>query len=212
MDESERSELADLRRRAYGRGGEEGRGAEAGLDAPARARLRLLEERAATGGQARPVVVDPVPRRAAARIGRRAVVLWAASLVLTAAAVLAAASWFSSAADADVAVLPLNATQRWAGSGFAEAVATDDFSGLTVVRSEGGGPADDPDLCLLVVATAPSDGNVLVDGCSAGSFPATAQLTVASGMPDALVARFGEGRGLRFTLDGDTVTVQTDAP
>ncbi|NQX18122.1 hypothetical protein [Rathayibacter sp. VKM Ac-2857] len=223
MDESERGELAELRRRAYGRG------TGPALAAPERARLRLLEGRAVPG-TARPEPRDPhheptetpetssaeppspetPPPPVAGRFRRRVTVLWALSLVATAVVASALTAGVTGPADPVVAVLPLSASDRWTGSGFADVVATEDFHGLTFLRSSGGGPPTSPDQCLVGVPTESDDGGLVVNGCSAGSFPAVAQTTVRNGMPEQLVAEFGEGTGLRFTLDGDTVRVQTD--
>ncbi|NRG42526.1 hypothetical protein HRK28_16555 [Rathayibacter sp. VKM Ac-2835] len=223
MDESERRELAELRRRAYGRGA----GPE--LEAPEQARLRLLEGRAAPGpahpdphephrepaeapetSAPVPPSPEPPPPAVAGRIRRRVTVLWALSVVTTAVVASAATVWVTGSADPVVAVLPLSASDRWTGSGFADVVATEDFHGLILLRSSGGGPPTSPDQCLVAVPTESDDGGLVVNGCSAGSFPAVAQTTVRNGMPEELVAEFGEGTGLRFTLDGDTVRVQTD--
>ncbi|MDY0912984.1 hypothetical protein [Rathayibacter festucae] len=218
MDESERGELAELRRRAYGRG------TGPALEAPERARLRLLEGRAVPG-TGRPKPRDPhdeapeepetpsleqAPAPVAGRIHRRVVVLWALSLVATAVVASALTAAVTGPADPVVAVLPLSASDRWTGSGFADVVGTEDFHGLTFLRSSGGGPPTSPDQCLAGVPTESDGGALVVNGCSAGSFPAVAQTTVRNGMPEQLVAEFGEGTGLRFTLDGDAVRVQTD--
>ena len=219
-DEQEQSELDGLRRRAYGRG------AGPALDAPGWARLRLLEERAAPTAATRPAdrAAEPEPTPpvesasaeptttppAAVPVRRRLAVLWALSLVATAVLAGLTTAWATSSTARDTAVLPLSASDRWTGSGFADVVATEDFYGLTFLRSSGGGPPDDLDLCLVAVPTETSGGGLVINGCSAGSFPAVAQTTVRAGMPEPLVTEFGEGTGLRFTLDGDTVRVRRD--
>ena len=221
-DEREQDELDGLRRRAYGRG------AGPALDASGWARLRLLEERAAPTAVSRsadraadPEPAPPVesasaepvtapPPAAPVRSGRRLAVLWALSLVATAVLAGLTTAWATSSTSRDTAVLPLGASDRWTGSGFADVVATEDFYGLTFLRSSGGGPPDDLDLCLVAVPTETSGGGLVINGCSAGSFPAVAQTTVRAGMPEPLVTEFGEGTGLRFTLDGDTVRVRRD--
>ncbi|NQX03455.1 hypothetical protein HQQ82_01425 [Rathayibacter sp. VKM Ac-2856] len=231
-DEQEQSELDGLRRRAYGRG------AGPALDAPGWARLRLLEERAAPTAVSRPAdrtaepePMPPVesasaeptsaesasaeptttpPAAVPVRSGMLLAVLWALSLVATAVLAGLTTAWATSSTARDTAVLPLSASDRWTGSGFADVVATEDFYGLTFLRSSGGGPPDDLDLCLVAVPTETSGGGLVINGCSAGSFPAVAQTTVRAGMPEPLVTEFGEGTGLRFTLDGDTVRVRRD--
>ena len=222
QDEQEQSELDGLRRRAYGRG------AGPALDAPGWARLRLLEERAAPTAVSRsadraadPEPAPPVesasaeptttpPAAVPVRSGMLLAVLWALSLVATAVLAGLTTAWATSSTARDTAVLPLSASDRWTGSGFADVVATEDFYGLTFLRSSGGGPPDDLDLCLVAVPTETSGGGLVINGCSAGSFPAVAQTTVRAGMPEPLVTEFGEGTGLRFTLDGDTVRVRRD--
>lgn len=236
-DEREQGELNRLRRRAYGRGPGpaldapgwarlrllEERAAPSAASRPADRAADPEPMPPVGSASAEPAFAEPEsaepgsvetatapPAAAPVRSGRRLAVLWALSLVATAVIAGLATAWATSSTSRDTAVLPLGASDRWTGSGFADVVATEDFYGLTFLRSSGGGPPDDLDLCLVAVPTETSGGGLVINGCSAGSFSAVAQTTVRAGMPEPLVAEFGEGTGLRFILDGDTVRVQRD--
>ncbi len=53
-------------------------------------------------------------------------------------------------------------------------------------------------------------GNFVYGGCGAGIFPATVELVVADGMPDAFVERFPIGTSVQFVFDGENVGVFAD--
>lgn len=219
MDESERTELEGLRRRAYGRD------ATAGIDAEARERLRLLEGRAEpvehagtlstssgqqaaarAGAQSSGDGSRRAPASFAGRLGGTGIALWAVSIVATGLLVFAATVWATGDRGREVGELQLREAEQGADSGFGDALTTDDFYGLTVIRTE-----DSREFCLLVFPTDSADGGLASRGCTAGSFPAVVQMTVAEEMPAQLVAEFREGTGLRFSLDGETVKVQSDS-
>ena len=48
-------------------------------------------------------------------------------------------------------------------------------------------------------------------GCRAGGFPAIAQVTINSDMPDELRAQFPADSALRFVYDGDSLGVFLDS-
>ncbi|PPI24005.1 hypothetical protein C5D34_10720 [Rathayibacter sp. AY1B1] len=161
MDDQRPDELAELQRRAYGRGSDIER------DPGALARLSALEARVRPApGTARPdaaapgngITEDAAPDDAAPpadasadeaseplghappRRSRRRSLLLLAALAAT-AAVAVGASLLATAGDGqpgrEVAVLPLsNGTDLpgWEGLGFDGSVTTEDFGGLTVVR------------------------------------------------------------------------------
>lgn len=224
MSESERAELEELQRRTYGRDG------DLGLDRGAQERLRLLRGDVPLGegaGSSDPSfrdlrttspeeVVTPgdasssIRLAGPTRLGKRWIGLWAASVVATALIVLAGTIWATGAPGREVAALQLSESEKWAENGFADAFATDDFHGLTILRT--GGSEGGPGSCLVVLSTVSTDGALYINGCSAGSFPASVQATVTPEMPPELVAEYPEGSGLHFSIDGDTVKVRSDAP
>ncbi|AZZ50215.1 hypothetical protein C5E02_13985 [Rathayibacter rathayi] len=229
MDDRGRDELAELRRRAYGRRPDIDR------DPLARARLVALEagarpvaHEAAPPDVAAPAVEQPdsehtpAPRSARART----VLGWTTALLLTAA--VAATLFVTRAPEPpgrEIAVLPLtNGTDipGWEGLGFDGSVTTEDFGGLTVVRQSRPGDAGltvvrqrrspSTGSCLYIVRTVDPQDGPFFQGCTAGAFPAVAQFTVTSDAPEALRERFPVGTGLRFSLEGDEVRVRADTP
>ncbi|AND17890.1 hypothetical protein C5C18_01445 [Rathayibacter tritici] len=234
MDDHARDELAELRRRAYGRRPDIDR------DPLARARLVALEAGApsATDEPAPPVAATPAleqpdsgdpehppaPRSARARsvLGR------ATALLLTAAVAVGATLLVTRTPEPpgrEVAVLPLtNGTDipGWEGLGFDGSVTTDDFGGLTVVRQSR--PADtgltvvrqrrspSAGSCLYIVRTVDPQDGPFFQGCTAGAFPAVAQFTVTSEASEQLREEYPVGTALRFTLEGNEVHVRADTP
>ncbi|QHC74875.1 hypothetical protein [Rathayibacter sp. VKM Ac-2805] len=239
MDDQRPDELAELQRRAYGRGSDIER------DPGALARLAALEARADSApdavqpDEAAPEETalpadapaddasDPLDHVPPCRSRRRGLLLLAA--LAATAAVAAGATLLATAEDGqpgrEVAVLPLsNGTDLpgWEGLEFDGSVTTEDFGGLTVVRQSR--PADtgltvvrqrrsaSDGSCLYIVRTAEPQDGLFFQGCTAGVFPAVAQFTVTSTAPEALRERFAVGTSLRFTLEGDEIRVRSDAP
>ena len=186
-------ELRELQRRAYGR--------RPDLEPRELARLRALE----SGGPLLAEEPEPAPRPP---ISRPIALLWAASLVVAVAAGAGAALWATTAPDHEVASLPLTPAEDLPRFGGAEStLASEPFHGLRLVKRPSG---DDGGACLSVVLAASGESVIVSSGCSARSFPATAQLTVSSSLPAELREEFGEGSGLRFVLEGETVHVRSD--
>lgn len=160
----------------------------------------------------------------------RVTALWMLSLV--AAAVLAAGATYTlthmapvptSNGQPQIATLepdPLvEVPAGWMGAGPSSLAF--EFYGLTLFETTGGfgGPGTD---CFAVVASEQlpepgSDANSwsysgnFYTGCRAGGFPATVQLEISSGAPEALRSRFGDDGALQFVLDGGRVGVYLDA-
>jgi hypothetical protein len=192
---TDEDELRELQRRAYGR--------RPDLEPRELARLRTLE----SGGPLLAEEPDSAPRP---QIGRPLALLWAASLVVAVAAGAGAGAtlWATTAPDHEVASLPLAPAEDLPRFGGAEStLASAPFHGLRLVKRPSG---DDGGACLSVVLAASGESVIVSSGCSARSFPATAQLTVSSSLPAELREQFGEGSGLRFVLEGETVHVRSD--
>ncbi|CCE74334.1 hypothetical protein [Clavibacter nebraskensis] len=230
MDEAQRGELRELRRRAYG--------PRPDLDDAELDRLRELEARqggtavasspvrAAAPGTppaARPAgpaleehipAVDhsddddalasgpPAPRR------RGTAILWAASALVAVGATVALTSGFASMTDREVATVALDPDRpvpdRWDAWYQDVATGVGEFHGLTVIGLEN--PEDDA-ACVTVVAPRFARGTNPVGGCAAGSFPARGVLTVTGDMPAELRDEFPEGTALEFVLEGGSVRV-----
>ncbi|OOB91437.1 hypothetical protein [Rathayibacter sp. VKM Ac-2630] len=222
MDEPAHDELRALQRRAYGRGPD--------LAPGEWSRLRALEAAAAPRSgpvsrgpvaEAAPVATedpfgetDPAPpdaapgtpRSASARLPRlllRAAALVAAALLGAGVTTLAAGS--DSREVATLRLAPADDLAGWGGS--EDTLASDDFHGLRVVKRPSG---EDGGSCLYVVPAESDASGIVYSGCSARSFPATAQLTVSPSLPSELRDAFGDGSGLRFVLAGETVHVSSD--
>jgi hypothetical protein len=225
-----RSELAELRRRAYG----PGRDADpADLD-----RLRVLEERAVARPSApapsavetapahaasravvdhvdqAPVHPDPVPSRP--RLRRRLAVLWAASVVVAVALTAVLVSAVTAPAGREVAVvrfdpdqdLPVYMRDYFGGAETGSAR----FHGLTLVRLEGDRSASPriPGECLAIQPARAALSSTEGGGCAAGAFRASAQFVVNAGAPEELRDVFPVGTALLFDLRGDAVHVRVD--
>ncbi|RIJ52131.1 hypothetical protein DZG00_06200 [Clavibacter lycopersici] len=230
MDEAQRSELRELRRRAYG--------PRPDLDDAELDRLRELESgqggaaaaaRTAPGVSAStdpalhervPAAVlsavpaedeDPDHDEPAARPAiprRRTAVLWAASVLVAVGATVALTSGIASVTGREVATVALDPDRpvpdRWDDWYQDVATGVGEFHGLTVIGLEN--PADDS-ACVTVVAPRFARGTNPVGGCAAGTFPARGVLTVTGDMPAELRDEFPEGTALEFVLEGGSVRV-----
>ncbi|MCJ1709842.1 hypothetical protein MT344_01430 [Clavibacter michiganensis subsp. phaseoli] len=225
MDEAQRSELRELRRRAYG--------PRPDLDDAELDRLRELEARqrpdvvdgSSPAGHARPTagpaeVPDPVvgddgdldaeaDASAALPLRRRrtTAILWAASVVVAVGATVALSSGLG-VGGREVGVVALDPDRavpsRWDDWYQDAATGVGDFRGLTVIGLVN--PEDDA-ACVAVVAPRPARSGSQAGGCAAGSFPARAVLTVDDDMPSELRDAFTEGTALEFVLEGRSVRV-----
>ncbi|MBF4622943.1 hypothetical protein [Clavibacter sp. VKM Ac-2872] len=229
MDEAQRSELRELRRRAYGPRPDLG---DAGLD-----RLRQLEARqggAAAGSAASesagaPVAAPPAApaepspderdaavedldedaaTRSASSRRRRTAILWAASVLVAVGATVALTSGLASMTGRDVGTVALDPDRpvpdRWDDWYQDVATGVGEFHGLTVIGLEN---PDDGQACVTVVAPRFARGANPIGGCAAGSFPARGVLTVTGDMPAELRDEFPEGTALEFVLEGGSVRV-----
>lgn len=231
MDEAQRSELRELRRRAYGPAPD--------LDDAELDRLRELEAgpRAAPRTPARhwaatrdgvagadagdteaaggddddldgPDGPDDEDGPARPRIRRRTTLLWAASVLVAVGAAVAVSSVLGGAAGREVGVVALDPDRpvpdRWDDWYDDAATGVGSFHGLTVIGLVN--PEGDSD-CVTVVAPRFARGSSPVGGCAAGDFPARGLLTVTGDMPAELRDEFPEGTALEFVLDGGSVRV-----
>jgi hypothetical protein len=230
MDEAQRSELRELRRRAYAPAPD--------LDGAELDRLRELEARqgGAAGtashpaGAASPVAppaADPVapapadpalderdadddgaPESRAPASRRRTAILWAASVLVAVGATVALTSGLASMTGRDVGTVALDPDRpvpdRWDDLYQDVATGVGEFHGLTVIGLEN--PEDDQ-ACVTVVAPRFARGANPIGGCAAGSFPARGVLTVTGDMPAELRDEFPEGTALEFVLEGGSVRV-----
>jgi hypothetical protein len=222
-----RSELAELRRRAYGPGRD--------ADPAELERLRVLEERAAARPVApatsaveadsaspaveehvdeAPVHLDPVRSRPRRR--RRLAILWAASLVVAVTLTAVVASALTSPPGREVAVvrfdpdqdLPVYMRDYFGGAETGSAR----FHGLTLVRLEGDRSAS-PRIrgeCLAIQPARAALSSTQGGGCAAGAFRASAQFVVNAGAPEELRDVYPVGTALLFDLRGDAVHVRVD--
>jgi len=170
--------------------------------------------------------LSPTAPASRTRIPRRTRLLWASSVVATAAiaagvtyALTSVAPVAASSGAPQIATLEPTSTVKipagWFGAG-PSSVAFE-FYGLTLFETTGGFAASGND-CFAVIATdqlpaedaATStwsiDGNVY-SGCRVGDFPATAQLAIDSGVPQELRDRFPSGTALQFVYDGERIGV-----
>ncbi|OUE32007.1 hypothetical protein BFL35_02010 [Clavibacter michiganensis] len=225
MDEAQRSELRELRHRAYGPAPD--------LDDDELDRLRALEARqarqaGADAGASAPVPEavpdvpsaadrpDPVPEEAdpddrarpASPRRRRTAILWAASVLVAVGATVTLTTGLASMTGRDVGTVALDPDRpvpdRWDDWYQDVATGVGDFHGLTVIGLEN--PEDDA-ACVTVVAPRFARGGNPVGGCAAGSFPARGVLTVTGDMPAELRDEFPEGTALEFVLEGASVRV-----
>ncbi|MFK3834909.1 hypothetical protein [Microbacterium sp. NPDC087868] len=171
---------------------------------------------------------------ATASVPRRRRVLWALS-VIASAAVAAGVTYAltgvapvsaSSGVPQTTTLHPTTSTAVPQGFfGAAEDTPVYDFYGLTLFHAEGGfggGGSGDTDVCIIAVATeeVPAVDSFdstswgvngpIYNGCSAGAFPATIEVPLRSEAPETLRTRFPEARGVQFVLDGDRVGVFVD--
>lgn len=228
----EDDELAELRRRAYGRRPDIERdpGALARLhDLEARQR-RVANEptpplpnrdepaRAAEDAVDPPEDAVPPPEAAlsarASGAPRRHLLLQLVALAATAALAVGATLLVTRASEPpgrEAAVLPLTSgtdIPGWEDLGFEGALTTEDFDGLTVVKQHSG---RDGGSCLYIVRTVDPREGPFHSGCTANSFPAIAQFTVSDASPEALRDQFPVGTALQFVLRGEEVHVVSDA-
>ncbi|MCM3778582.1 hypothetical protein [Microbacterium hydrocarbonoxydans] len=158
---------------------------------------------------------DPRPRAAWIAVACAAVAVVAAVSASVATAVTAAARPVEPGLVDTIAVDPGADWWDALGERTDGSVLFEDWYGLTFVRNEGWSEIDDQ-RCLLGVPTetvrSASNGFTAIGmECSAGAFPASLQIIVDAGQPDALRDRFPEGAALKFTLRGDTVEVRADS-
>lgn len=231
MDEVQRDELRELRRRAYGPAPD--------LDDADLDRLRELEGRQggaasasrshsegaaspvapSTAHPAGPAPADPVlderdaderdaPASRAPASRRRTAILWAASVLVAVGATVALTSGLATMTGRDVGTIALDPDRpvpgRWDDWYQDVATGVGEFHGLTVIGLEN--PEDDA-ACVTVVAPQFARGTNPVGGCAAGSFPARGVLTVTGDMPAELRDEFPEGTALEFVLEGGSVRV-----
>ncbi|WP_435080753.1 hypothetical protein [Clavibacter michiganensis] len=232
MDEPQRSELRELRRRAYGPAPD--------LDGAELDRLQELEARQGgaagaasashSAGAATPVAPpaahpvapapvapalderdagdDDAPASRAPASRRRTPILWAASVLVAVGATVALTSGLASMTGRDVGTVALDPDRpvpdRWDDWYQDVATGVGEFHGLTVIGLEN--PEDDA-ACVTVVAPQFARGTNPVGGCAAGSFPARGVLTVTGDMPAELRDEFPEGTALEFVLEGGSVRV-----
>ncbi|WP_322410769.1 hypothetical protein [Microbacterium invictum] len=98
-------------------------------------------------------------------------------------------------------------SETWSVRGF------EDFHGMVVMATDRPWLGPGSDECLVI--TAGGDVNYqsqtfqgrLFVGCGAGDFPASAQFTVAPGLPRDLIAEFPVGTPIQFVSDGTRVGV-----
>jgi hypothetical protein len=222
-----RSELAELRRRAYGPGRD--------ADPADLERLRVLEGRAAARPVApaptaveadpaspaveehvdeAPVHLDPVRSRPRRR--RLLAILWAASLVVAVTLTAVVASALTAPPGREVAVvrfdpdqdLPVYMRDYFGGAETGSAR----FHGLTLVRLEGDRSAS-PRIrgeCLAIQPARAALSSTQGGGCAAGAFRASAQFVVNAGAPEELRDVYPVGTALLFDLRGDAVHVRVD--
>jgi len=240
MDEPRHDELRALQRRAYGRGaglapeewtrlraletaaaprsGAASRepGAEAGAAVPRPALPDPATRESALPDRAPPDIAppdaalpDPPPTpHGSAPLRVRRLLLRGAALVAAALLGAGVATWAGSAPEDEVATLRLTPAEDLPGWGGSEdTLASEPFHGLRLVKRPSG---EDGGSCLYVVPAETDASGIVFSGCSARSFPATAQLTVSPSMPSELRDAFGDGSGLRFVLEGETVHVSSD--
>lgn len=181
---------------------------------------------------------DDAPPEAAGRsawTARRQALLWAASVVVT-AAVAAAITYtlvsiptISASADASqIATLELTRTgvipPGWFGAEKETAAA--EFAGMTVFTTPGwysdSGQRSSEDRCLNVVRsdqvpaaadfteTSWSFDGQMYSACGVGAFRASVALPFDGGISDELAERYPAGAALQFILDGDLVAVVLD--
>ncbi|MBM7389605.1 hypothetical protein JOE37_002599 [Clavibacter michiganensis] len=230
MDEAQRSELRELRRRAYGpvpdlddaeldrlreleaRQGGAARGSSMSAGAPVAPAAPALDDRDADDRAAAERDLDdldddaPASRPAAPR--RRTAILWAASVLVAVGATVALTSGLASMTGRDVGTVALDPDRpvpdRWDDWYQDAATGVGEFHGLTVIGLEN--PEDDA-ACVTVVAPRFARGTNPIGGCAAGSFPARGVLTVTGDMPAELRDEFPEGTALEFVLEGGSVRV-----
>jgi hypothetical protein len=235
MDEAQRGELRELRRRAYG--------PRPDLDDAELDRLRELEARqggaAVTSPSARaaapgaPPTADPADpaleeRDPAAHVPaadhsdeddavasgpsaprrRRTAILWAASVLVAVGATVALTTGLASMTGRDVGTVALDPDRPVPDrwDDWYQDVATGVGEFHGLTVIGLENPEDDA-ACVTVVAPRFARGTNPVGGCAAGSFPARGVLTVTGDMPAELRDEFPEGTALEFVLEGGSVRV-----
>ncbi|MBF4618446.1 hypothetical protein ITJ44_10220 [Clavibacter sp. VKM Ac-2873] len=236
MDEAQRSELRELRRRAYGPRpdldeaeldrlreleSQQGRsGAGSSASAPARAPLAAppaapadpsADQRDAAEDD-RDAAEEGPAEAAAARPAsprrRRTAILWAASVLVAVGATVALTSGLTSMTGRDVGTVALDPDRPVPDrwDDWYQDVATGVGEFHGLTVIGLENPADD-EACVTVVAPRFARGANPVGGCAAGSFPARGVLTVTGDMPAELRDEFPEGTALEFVLEGGSVRV-----
>ncbi|MBM7412621.1 hypothetical protein JOE38_002444 [Clavibacter michiganensis] len=237
MDEAQRSELRELRRRAYGpapdlddaeldrlRELEARKGGTAVASASARAAAPgvrsaadpadpALEERDPAAHGPATDDLDEDDARAARppaprRRRRRTAILWAASVLVAVGATVALTSGFASMTGRDVGTVALDPDRPVPDRW------DDWYQDVATGVGEFHGLTviglenpADDAACVTVVAPRFARGANPVGGCAAGSFPARGVLTVTGDMPAELRDEFPEGTALEFVLEGASVRV-----
>ena len=230
MDEAQRSELRELRRRAYGPrpdlgdveldrlrqlearqgGADAGSAASESAGAPAAAPPAAPAEPSPDerDAAAEDLDEDAATRSASPRRRRRTAILWAASVLVAVGATVALTSGLASMTGRDVGTVALDPDRpvpdRWDDWYQDVATGVGEFHGLTVIGLE---DPDDDQACVTVVAPRFARGANPIGGCAAGSFPARGVLTVTGDMPAELRDEFPEGTALEFVLEGGSVRV-----
>ena len=193
---------------------------------------------AAPAASAAPAAADAVPAAGAAepstaqpkrRISRTVAVLWALSLVATAAIAAGltyAATWMAPVSTSSGApqIATLESTSLtdvpagWFGAGPSSRAF--EFYGLTLFESAQGYGVAGSD-CFTVLATEQIPPEVddangwsintpVYSGCRVGDFPAAVQFSIDSNAPQELRDRYPDGTSLQFVFDGDRIGVFLD--
>ncbi len=220
MSDVDLEDLAELRRRVYGPEGDLHRDADAIARLSALTPLHRIPAAAPIGSD--PIAAEPdggadaesspvTPSRP--RLDRRIKILWATSVAAAVLLTAAATSWIYSPPGSQIAALTLHKDRELStyGSGFSEdALVTDDFHGLTVVRlrQDQTSPMLDGG-CIQVISTVRNPRVDATFGCGAGPFVPSAPMTVTQTSPRALRSAFPIGTTLQFALQDGVVKVRS---
>ena len=174
-------------------------------------------------------VAEPSAAQPKRRLSRTVAVLWALSLVATAAiaaGVTYAATWMAPVSTSSGApqIATLESTSLtdvpagWFGAGPSSRAF--EFYGLTLFESAQGYGVAGSD-CFTVLATEQIPPEVddangwsintpVYSGCRVGDFPAAVQFSIDSNAPQELRDRYPDGTSLQFVFDGDRIGVFLD--
>lgn len=193
------------------------------------------DEDSLSGDEGVPPPPPPPASGWSAWAARRQALLWATSVVVTAAVAavitytLVSMPTFPASADASqIATLELTRTPAipsgWFGAEKDTAAA--EFAGMTVFTTAGwysdSGQRSSEDRCLNVVRSdqVPEDADFtetswsfdgqMYSACGVGAFRASVALPFDGGISDELAERYPDGAALQFILDGDLVAVVLD--